>query len=790
MKKSRLRDDNFDKRKAYLGVSISLVFILILTFMSVGFALYTQVISINGTVKFKTDGDFAITNVVKISSSNTTDALPFFTSDSIDLNLEFVKSADPDAVYSAVYDITVSNETFFDQTINNFDFSFTVNNNQGNPSGTITYDLTGITSGDMVEKLSEKVATLTITFVPTVDQDTYPINGEGHIDNQEKPNGNMVASLVGSTSGDVSEGKIASFVVKVTSTYETDRTFNFTLGNPKLEVCDSSGNTLNDFTIPANTSDQNYTFYVKEKAGETFPTDSISTSVTLKSTGLPNVGCGNITLTVDEEEVYVDTFAPVISNVTASQSNEIGVVNLSWSGEDDYSGVDHYTVLVLDGDNNVSRTLTTTADETQMTISGLSNGSNASTYSFVVYGIDNEGNSASQSDITNASTSAGYASSSGPGSYQWVFTVTFNRTGVNTTGDATVNIGSTYQATATAQNNYALPNAITVTMGGNNITDFTYNQNNGNISIPNVTGNLVITITGTYNGGVPCLVEGTYITLADGSKKLVEDITYDDLLLVFDHELGGLSYEYPIWMEKEHERDFYQLTTFDDGSSLKTVGPHTVFNADTNRYADLSTISVGTSIYKLNENNELYKVKVEKIETIHKHIKYYDIVSTRFYNMIADDVLVSDGREYLCNFYEFRENLLWSHRREEVLKYNIQLDYNDFNYVPYYLFYGLRAQDGAVLVRYNYISMNEFKSVFTDLLLNKQYIREPNNIFGKRIWSLSIDNDYKTKVFEGTNYILPNNKDVKCYLNTSNNECYSPGSKVKIWTGTHFISKY
>ena len=172
MKKSRLRDDNFDKKKAYLGVSISLVFILILTFMSVGFALYTQVISINGTVKFKTDGDFAITNVVKISSSNTTDALPFFTSDSIDLNLEFVKSADLDAVYSAVYDITVSNETFFDQTINNFDFSFTVNNNQGNPSGTITYDLTGITSGDMVEKLSEKVATLTITFVPTVDQDT------------------------------------------------------------------------------------------------------------------------------------------------------------------------------------------------------------------------------------------------------------------------------------------------------------------------------------------------------------------------------------------------------------------------------------------------------------------------------------------------------------------------------------------------------------------------------------------------------------------------------------------
>lgn len=790
MRKSKLRDKNLDTKKLYLGMGVSLLVVMIVTFMSLGFALYTQVININGTARFRTDGDFGITNVTKISSSNTTDALPSFTMNSISLNLEFVKSDEPDPVYNAVYDITLSNQTFFDQTITNFEFSFSLNDDQGHPIGTVNYDLTGVNSGDMIDKLSEKVATLTVTFVPSVDQDLYPIGGEGTIDNQEKPNGNMVCTLVGSTSGDVSNGRIASFTAKVTSTYETNRDFHFVLGNPKLDVCNSSGGTLNDFTINANTSDQTYTFYVKQKSGETFPTDSVTTSVTLKSSGLPNVGCGNITLTVDKEEVYVDTSAPVISNVTAVRSNEIGVVNLSWDGEDDYSGVDHYTVLVLDGDNNVVRTLNTTSDETEIAINNLSNGTNASIYNFVVYGIDNEGNTASQSNINDATTSPGYASASGASSYQWVFTVSFSTTGVNSNGNSTVNVGETYTATVTAQNNYSLPNTITVTMGGTATTNFTYNQNNGRISIPNVTGNLVITVTGTYNGGIPCLVEGTKIRLANGKEKLVDDITYDDLLLVFDHEFGGFTYEYPIWMEKVKIRDFYQLTTFSDGTTLKTVGPHTVFNADTNRYADISTIDIGTTIYKVDKNNNLYKVKITKIETIHKKIKYYDVVSTRFYNMVADDVLVNDGREYLCNFYEFRENLLWSYRRQEVLKYNIQLDYKDFKQVPYYLFYGLRAQDGAVLVRYNYINMNEFKSVFTDLLLNKKYIKEPNNILGKRIWSLSIDNNYKTKVFEGTKFKLPNKKNVKCYLNTTNNKCYKPGSTIKVITGTHLITKY
>ena len=235
MKKSKLKNENLDTKKVYLGIGISVIFIMIITFMSVGFALYTQVININGTATFKTDGDFAITNVVKISSSNTTDALPSFTMNTINLNLEFVKSSDPNPVYNAVYDITVTNDTFFDHTVNSFEFTFDINDGQGQPIGTVNYELTGVTSGDMIEKLSERVATLTVTFVPSVDQNFYPINGEGEIDDEAKPEGNMLATLTGTTTGDVSEGRIAAFTVKVTSTYETNRDFHLVLGNPKLK---------------------------------------------------------------------------------------------------------------------------------------------------------------------------------------------------------------------------------------------------------------------------------------------------------------------------------------------------------------------------------------------------------------------------------------------------------------------------------------------------------------------------------------------------------------------------
>lgn len=77
-----------------------------------------------------------------------------------------------------------------------------------------------------------------------------------------------------------------------------------------------------------------------------------------------------------------------------------------------------------------------------------------------------------------------------------IYTITNTLMGCTTSNDATtVYEGRSYIATITASSGYTLTGAtVSITMGGTSVTGY---YNNGTISIPNVTGNLVITVTAT-----------------------------------------------------------------------------------------------------------------------------------------------------------------------------------------------------------------------------------------------------------------------------------------------------
>ena len=86
-----------------------------------------------------------------------------------------------------------------------------------------------------------------------------------------------------------------------------------------------------------------------------------------------------------------------------------------------------------------------------------------------------------------------------------VYTITNNLANCTNSNTATsVNEGSPYSATVTPNSRYELMN-ISITMGGINITSTVYSYQNGDavINIPNVTGNVVITVqaTETSSGG-------------------------------------------------------------------------------------------------------------------------------------------------------------------------------------------------------------------------------------------------------------------------------------------------
>lgn len=76
-------------------------------------------------------------------------------------------------------------------------------------------------------------------------------------------------------------------------------------------------------------------------------------------------------------------------------------------------------------------------------------------------------------------------------------TVTYTLTNLTAEGTKTVKEGESLTATLTAESGYTLPDTITVTMGGQALTEgYTYDKSNGTVTVANVTGDVVITAAG------------------------------------------------------------------------------------------------------------------------------------------------------------------------------------------------------------------------------------------------------------------------------------------------------
>jgi hypothetical protein len=138
---------------------------------------------------------------------------------------------------------------------------------------------------------------------------------------------------------------------------------------------------------------------------------------------------------------------------------------------------------------------------------------------------------------------------------------------------------------------------------------------------------------------VICLVEGTMITMADGSHKAVEHIRYNDLIRVWNFDLGEFSEALPVFVKQEETYTKHYRFTFSDGTVLRTVGHH-VFNKQAGEFTMLvrDTTPVGTITF--NEQGE--EVTLISKETIEESVKYYNVWTQYHLNLFADGILTSN----------------------------------------------------------------------------------------------------------------------------------------------------
>ncbi len=780
---------------------LSLIVVITLLFMSVGFALYQQDLGLNGDLTLKKQGKLEIVSatIVESECSNLAD----YSNPTIDgLNLSF-KLSGSSKIFEATYLIEINNSTFSDYVITQFPFNASVvTSDSVNVTTVITEVSTGqvLNPGEIISANESKM--YKAKFTVETNEPNTEVNITGNATASNNNTGSIIASITPTSGNLQGTNTIACFTVNVANTYTYDRNFTLNSSNENILLVDNLGNSLSSYQIEAN-STKEYEMCTKTSDDSSFLSDETTTIITLKSAGITDVNVGTLSLNVDIDEIATDKVVPTVGNVAISipeDNASNGNAVITWDRIDSGgSSIKNYYIILYNTDNDTSSTYETSSSLTSFTLSNLSEGN----YYAKVYGEDEAGNIGS-GYCDSATTDNGYCSISNTTKLKWEFTITFSLSNLkhdnSTSTSDTANIYQSYTTTLalnTSSSWYSLPSSVTITMGSNTLTsgtDYTYSSSSGKITINKITDDVTITASANYS----CLVKGTKITLANGSVKNIEDITYNDLLLVWNYETGSYTYEYPIWIEKKNNASSYTKVTFSDGSVLKMVGKHGLFSKDVNKFVsigDNDNFKKGTKVAKINEDNKITYVEVINIEKIYEDVEYYHVVSTRYYNIVANNILTTDGTVILSNLYEFGNNINWVYRNYSKLDL---YDYSLFSDImPYYMFKGLRVEEGKVLE--NLIDLNTFRYYLISNQLNDSMLNKPSvNDSGNRVWMVTTSDDkvnnYTDYLYEeGSYYTLKepiNNNGFKYWYNTSNMKYYYPGDSVKVYFGMHFIAIY
>ena len=136
-----------------------------------------------------------------------------------------------------------------------------------------------------------------------------------------------------------------------------------------------------------------------------------------------------------------------------------------------------------------------------------------------------------------------------------------------------------------------------------------------------------------------CLLKDTKITLSNNSYKNVQDITYNDELLVWNFDEGKYDKAKPLWIKKTQISSFYYECKLDNGTILNLVGSngkcHRLFCIEDSMFIS-ATDMVGKTTYT--ENGVAKVVSCERVE---KEVEFYNIITYYHMNLFANRVLTS-----------------------------------------------------------------------------------------------------------------------------------------------------
>ena len=137
-----------------------------------------------------------------------------------------------------------------------------------------------------------------------------------------------------------------------------------------------------------------------------------------------------------------------------------------------------------------------------------------------------------------------------------------------------------------------------------------------------------------------CFAADTPIMLANGTQKRADEVTYDDELLVWNFDEGRFDTAKPLWIKVPEVTDRYNYLRFSDGSVLKTIDQHRIFNREKGKFTYPMTDDTPVGTTTLNAKGEW--VTLEEKAVIQEQVVFYNIITDYHINCFAGGVLTSN----------------------------------------------------------------------------------------------------------------------------------------------------
>lgn len=247
-----------------------------------------------------------------------------------------------------------------------------------------------------------------------------------------------------------------------------------------------------------------------------------------------------------------------------------------------------------------------------------------------------------------------------------------------------------------------------------------------------------ITLSADGEEGQPefniCVAEGTMIRMGDGSTKAVEDLKVGDIVLAFNH----LTVKYEptaVWMmpHTDVESKLYRVITlnFSDGSSLKIVGEHGLFDRTLNKYVFINESNyneyIGHKFSAVTASSSGFggrEVTLVKASVSYEMTKIYSPITENYLNIVAEDLLTVTSMmgygDAVMNIFDYEPDMSYDkiQMAADINKYGVY-SYEDFaDMLPQEVYAKVPLKVMKVAVGKGLISYEEVKQIIEYIYKN------------------------------------------------------------------------